>query len=366
MLKICTKISFVFLICLILSLGVDYLYRCTYQENYQLPKNILLHPEIDDKYEIVKVGNSHAEDGLTFERYKLKSLSLASVAQSFEYDLAMLKMYTRQIKKGGIIIINISPLSFSQKKPRKEDNVNMNFYDGRLSPFLIPHLKAAEYLQIQIVPFVRTGFLWREKYAKEVAEKAMNTYAAEWDRKKKVVELVPETNITDKVPIAGVHTFIPTFKVQEIQAELDAPPDLTEKRFLESTRLMVDKWYKSGDFGIEYFEDNTKDLKNLISYCLKNKWQPVLITLPISQVLLDGLGPKYLQNYIYDNVANLDLHNVKYFDFASDTRLTKNGYLFENSDHLNRKGAIIVSYLLLKNLDDANYVSKETDRYDYE
>ncbi|HUQ85785.1 MAG TPA: hypothetical protein VM077_05670 [Candidatus Limnocylindrales bacterium] len=323
--------------------------------------------EIKEKYEIVKLGNSHAEDGLTFEKYKAKSLSLASVAQSFEYDLAMLKMHSHQIKKNAVIVINVSPLSFSQKKAKKQDESNMNYYDGRLSPFLIPNFKASEYIQVQIIPFVRTGHIWREKISKDSKEKFMNSFAAEWEKPLKnkpatsAATILPEA----KEPIIKIRTKDPTFNVQEIQAELNAPPDLSDERLVESMHFIYNKWYKSGDFDPKYFETNRQDLEKIVAYSLDHNWRPIFITIPISQVLINGLEKDYLKLYVYDNLGKIDLNGIPYLNFATNSQLTNNKYLFSNSDHLNQKGAAITSYLLLQQLIEKGYLPKEVDGYDY-
>ena len=96
------KTVIVITIALILSIGIDILYRQTYHKKYQWPKNIWIMPDIPHKYQIVKLGNSHADDGLTFANYNLRSIALSSAAQSFEYDLAMLKMYQNQIYQSTV------------------------------------------------------------------------------------------------------------------------------------------------------------------------------------------------------------------------------------------------------------------------
>ena len=375
-----TKISLIIFLAFFLSVGVDYFYRQSYKAKYELPDNLLPFSEITDKYEIVGLGNSHAEAGLTFDKFKTRSLKLASVAQSFEYDLAMLKMHTKQIKNDAIILITVSPLSFSQKIPEKTDNVNMNYYDGRLSPFLIPHLKLAEYLQIQIFPFVRSGYLWREQFAQYSENKAMKTFAKNWEQPaptvapvaQEVTPLVPTLTETVTSPeivitpdVIATRSTNPTFNVYEIQKELNTPPDPLDEKFMESVAFMLNKWTKTDGFDKKYFDKNRKDLEELIAYCVKHNWRPILVTFPISQALQEKLDPTYLDYYLYDQLKKLDLKEIDYVDFIPNTQITQNKYLFDNSDHLNNKGAAITSYLLLQELIKANYLPKKVDGYDY-
>lgn len=151
------KLLVIFFSVIILSLGIDYIYRQTYHLKYETPNNVFILPEIPEKYELVRLGNSHSQDGITFERYSVKSLSLASIAQTFDYDLAYLKMHARQIKEGAVIIISASPISFSSKMASVGDSLQTNYYDGRITPFLIPHIKIGDYLQSRIFPFCPFG-----------------------------------------------------------------------------------------------------------------------------------------------------------------------------------------------------------------
>lgn len=360
MIKLLIKISLVIILALLLSVGVDYLYRYPTQQEFHWPKNVLPFPEIKDRYELVALGNSHAESGLIFEKYNNRTNLLASVSQSFEYDLAMLKMNSHQIDDNAIILITISPISFSQKQPRREDLVNMNYYDGRLSPFLIPYLKVSEYLQIQVAPFVRTGYRWRQEHAKKVAEDVSVSYALTRGEK-----ITPTPTPTAKIitPVITKQTEETVINLQEIQKELNTLPDPYADWISRSADLTADKWYNSGGFGADSFAKNRKDLEKIIAYSLDQGWRPVLISFPISQVLLETVEKDYLKKYIYDNLDATNLRGLPYFNLAEDPRLVKNKYLFNNADHLNSKGAAIASYLILQELIKKNYLSKEIDGY---
>lgn len=381
MLKLFGKICLIILLAFIPSLGIDYLYRHTYQLPYQFPKNLLPLPETAEKYSLVKVGNSHAQDGLLFDQYNVKTLELANVAQSFEYDLALLKMHSKQIAKDAIIIINVSPLSFSQDKPKKKDEaISMTYYRGGLSPFLIPRVKVSDYIQIQFFPFVRSGYLWREKYAKEKETSARDSFAKLLEEQHatptptpkailiqtKQSPPIPTPTLTKEQLRLRLHQSTQFLEdVSDIQEELSAPSDLTDERMEASVQFMTNKWHNPG-FSTESFMTNREDLQKMIDYCLANGWRPVLITLPMSQVLIDRMGGKaYLDEYIYDNLKAINTYNLPYINFIEDKRLTENRTLFSNSDHLNDKGASIVSYLLLQKLIDMYYLPKTADDYLY-
>ena len=355
------KTVIVITIALILSIGIDILYRQTYHKKYQWPKNIWIMPDIPHKYQIVKLGNSHADDGLTFANYNLRSIALSSAAQSFEYDLAMLKMYQNQIDKRAIIVINVSPMSFSQKKPDKAESLQYKYYDGRLSPFLIPHIQAGDYIQSQIIPFVRAVTLWRDDHAKEVKNKAMNTYAANWTIPQE--EISPKVEITPKITKIPSRDSIAITPKKSAEEELDEAPFSPDDRLQVSVNFMVQKWLYSGGFGREDLEANSRDLEKLIKYSLEKGWRPVLISIPISQRLINGLGGNYMENFLYKPLKKTNLHGSDFFDFSVYKKLRESAHFYTNSDHLSEAGAHIVSHMLIERLILKGYITEKENGF---
>lgn len=362
------KISVILGLVILLSLGIDWAYRHAYGLSFQIPHNLWILPEIENKYTLVKLGNSHATEGITLERYKLKSLSLTNAAQSFEYDLANLKMYSRQIKEGAIILINISPISFSQIKPGRENSLQTQYYDGRLSPFLIPHLKVEDYLQSQVFPFLRAGYLWRQHYDDPIREKVTALARAQWPTPTPtppIVPVAPKLVTQSQTGEAKAVEEVGYFNVNVIESELASPSVSIANKLGDSMTFIYNKWYHTDGFGKEYFEANRMDLERLIAYTLKKKWRPVLVSIPISQVLEDGLLPDYMQTYVYDNISKTNLQGVDYFDFSKYDPIKRDSFLYRDSDHLNGNGAAVFSYLLLQRLIQKGYLSPSADGYDY-
>lgn len=369
---------------IILSIVIDYVYRTTYELPFKLPENLWIKKEIPDKYQLVKVGNSHAFEGITFEGFKQKSIDLSSTAQSFEYDLAMLKMYSKQIKEDAVIVINISPISFSQAKPGREDSLQAQYFDGRISPFLIPNLKVEDYLQSQILTFLIAGHNLRNQYANDNKERvAMAEQGITPTPKPKKIMTkeipIPQKTKAEK-PVEPVFSLKDAvihadqidpaslnpdyFHVEMINTKLASSSAKASKRLVDSMLFSFDRWYRTKAFDPKYFGSNRKDLEKLISYTLKKKWKPVLITVPISAVMQEGLLDDYMQVYLYDNIKKTNLQGVPYFDFSSEPIITKN-FFYYDADHLNKNGAITFSYLLLQKLIKEGYLPKSTDGYKY-
>lgn len=362
--KLIGKFLFLILLAFSFTLIFDLMYRRFNQLVYPLPEALLPHPTIEEKYQIVKVGNSHAQDGVSFKGYKLKNLDLTRGAQRFKYDLVMLRQYSNQIEEGAIIIIDASQISFSHSDANVVDGVQHTYYKSA-SPLLIPHLKVGDYLQSEIFPFLRSGYLWRQAYAKTVQERIAQEQKAPSVKE----EPAPVINLGETQPLSDNELRLTPenkyYNVEIIEKELASPSADIPETYRDNLNFIFNKWYHTDEFNPRYFETNRRDLEELIAYCLSQKWRPVVITIPIAQVLEEALLDDYLQVYLYDNINKTDLQGAPYLDYTSRRDITANFTLFGNADHLNPKGAAIFSYVLLQDLIDLGYVSPEVDGYDH-
>lgn len=370
------KLTFLISLLIVILLGVDAAYLKAYKLNYQLPENVLPNPSILDKYQIVKLGNSHAQDGITFKGYKLKSLNLAGVAQKFEFDLALLKQYSNQIDQNAVIIINASPISFSHNTEDSQNGFQAIYY-RRVSPLFIPHLNVSDYIESEFLPFTRVGYFWRQKHTEAITKRIAKE--EKWVEPSVTESPPTETSSTEQVvkanqPMVSNKKALQTlnlsaadyfFNVEAIQKELAAPSTTFASNYMDNMDFIFNKWYHTDEFNPKFFETNRRDLENLIKYSLQHRWRPVVITIPISDHLQDGLFDDYMQVYLYDNLQKTDLHGTEYIDFSHDTRITKNTTLYNNADHLGPKGADIFSYELLQTLISKGYLQKKDDGYDY-
>jgi hypothetical protein len=380
--EIFIKLFIVFGISLCVVLCVDALYRRAYGLAYKRPQNLLAHPNIEEKYKVVKLGNSHTQSGITFEKFKTKSLNLSSVAQRFETDLALLKQYQNQIDEGALIIINVSPISFSHTNFNSKKGFQSGYYGG-VSPFYIPNLNWGDYIESELLPFVRSGHFWRRKYATAVIDRLSAQEKAEFEKNTEQAAQTEQTvptpiAVSSEVPaLAAVASDVPSvdpvlnvlpseipFNVEFIEAAL-AKPTKIHKKFEESVNFTYNKWYHTDEFDTQYFAINRRDLERVITFAQKHNWRPVLITIPITNELEAGLGDGYKQKYLYDNREKTNLFGTEYIDFSNDIRISGNNAWFANADHFNDTGAAAFSYVLLQTLIEKGYLEKDVDGYDY-
>jgi hypothetical protein len=368
--KIIVKLVVVFVCASLVLLSFDSYYRKTYNEQYQYPKNIFPNSEIAEKYAIVKLGNSHAQDGISFEGYKLKALNLSGVAQKFETDLALLKQHSQEINEGAVVLIAVTPISFSHTAANSQKGFQAGYY-GKVSPVFIPHINWGDYIERELLPFSHAFYSTRKKETEKIVERER------LEREKlevKKIEATPAaqlasssalaSNIKKPIKVLNVPPNKIFYNVEAITAELASPS--AAQKYIDNVDFIYNKWYHTDEFNPDYFKQNQEDLEKIIAFSLKQKWQPVLITIPISDDLIDGLLDDYMQVYLYDNLNKVDTQGIEYLDFSADKRITTNTALFSNADHLSKDGAAIFSYLLLRSLIEKGYISPEVDGYNYD
>ena len=361
--KLVVSVSTLLVVALCLSILFDLVYRTVTHNGYNFPSHLLINKEITNKYQIVKVGNSHAEDSLTFEKYNARSLDLAGVAQRFSYDMVLLKQHRKEIEDNALIIISVSPISFSHKIADASDGLQYNYY-GTVSPFLIPNLKVGDYIQQEFVPFLRSGYLFRKWYTDKVEERISEE--ERWkEPEQQQLEVVVPPQAPTKGPILNIDPEEIPYNVEAILAELNSPSPISKERYIDNMNFIFNKWYHTEEFDPKYFEINRRDLEKLIAYCKKNNWRPVLITIPISAVLQEGLLDDYMGKYLYENMDKTDLQGAEYIDFSNQLNVSTNNYLYSNADHLNKRGGAIFSYILMNTLIERGYLPPEIDNYDY-
>jgi hypothetical protein len=368
--KIVLKLLVIFTCSTMLLLLLDSFYRKAYTDHYESPKNIFPNSEIDEKYTIVKLGNSHAQDGISFEGYKLKALNLSGVAQKFEMDLALLKQHSKEIDEGAVILIAVSPISFSHTAANSQKGFQAGYY-GKVSPIFIPHINWGDYIERELMPFSHSVYSMRKKETEKIVKrdrlereklepkKEVATPAAQLATGPVIVSAVKKPVKVLNVPPDKIF-----YNVEAITDELASAS--SPQKYIDNVDFIYNKWYHTDEFSPEYFDQNKKDLEQLIAFSLKQKWQPVLITIPVSDDLIDGLLDDYMQVYLYDNLNQVDKKGVEYIDFSNDKRITTNTALFSNADHLSKNGAAIFSYVLLRTLIEKGYISPEADGYNYD
>lgn len=354
------KVSLFIAVVLLLNQGFDWWYR----QKYNLPFTAGIvwrkAPTVEPPYKFVAVGSSHIQQAALFKGFKLPSLKLTNVAQRFTYDLLLLKQHSNQIDKGAVILISVTPISFSHSSVYEDSPSSrgtQGMYYGSLQPWFIPQLDFDNYLQSKVLPSLRSGYSLRRLYADEVRARIAEE-EKDPDLKRRDAEAAAPATHPVEQPIDT------SLDVALIQQDLANPNPIFPKRIQDDMNFIFNKWYNTDEFNPNYFEVNRRELENLIQYTLQQGWQPVLITVPISTYLQEGLLDDYMQTYMYDNLAKTDIQGVEYLDFTQSP-IASNSAFYHDSDHLSDRGAEVFSYELLQELIRRGYLTQEVDGYDY-
>lgn len=353
--KLLKKLAILAVTVTVVCLIVDLVYRSDGQLKYPLPI-FSYAPPVEEPYQIVAVGNSHSQSGITFEGYAVPSLTLFGVAQRFDFDLALLKQHHRQIAPNAVILIPVTPLSFPHKPPIARDGLQGNYY-GRLALFLIPYIDVSDYLQSRVFSLYRSGYQLRTQHAKNVRDEV----ALKEKDPALLSTPLPEGYVAPPPPARSE-----IFSAKRLEAELENPELILPGKYSDDVNFIFYKWYHTEEFSPDYFKYNRNTLQKIIDYSLEQGWRPVLITIPISAELEDGLLDDYMEVNLYENIRQIDMKSAEYIDFSDlDTLKEKNG-LFDNADHLNSEGAKVFSYILLRTLIEKGYLPEAADGYYYD
>ena len=154
---------------------------------------------------------------------------------------------------------------------------------------------------------------------------------------------------------------------------IESNTDLYQARIVRASDSIFNFWtdlsVNDKEFEKKNFNNNRRDLEKVVNYVLNHGWRPILITVPVTQTLEKIMDENdFKQSCFYSNVEKLRLPNsVPYLDFSSNPRfevIKNNPLLFEDGNHLNKHGAKVFSYFMLRELIELGYLGEEVDGYE--
>ena len=113
------KISVVLIIVALLLIPLNDFVKQSWAYNNN--RGVLAFQDNPSSLDIINLGTSHAMFGYAFKPLGLSHLDLALPSQTIEYDLKMLKQYDEHLRPGGVVIVSLSQITFSNAEiARKE------------------------------------------------------------------------------------------------------------------------------------------------------------------------------------------------------------------------------------------------------
>lgn len=272
--------------------------------------------------EVVNLGNSHAAAGIMYNDKSFKGYNWALGSQPFEYDYYILDYYSSHLSKKATVIIQISFFDWYYNYEE--------IFEGEISRYNERYYSILDKNHIMNYD-LKKDFLYN-RFPLLTAGKNM-TYIFEDVKQDDVVQDNAETN-TDLASLERV-------------AE--------EKYESWTEHVMAVDANKKEQCKIK----NMNFLKKIIDYCYENEYTPVLVTLPMTNQLLE----KFSEDFVCDFNRQImevqkEYPKLKFFDYSEDQDFAGNPQLFMNldSDHLNEDGADIFSERLWADLRKAKLI----------
>lgn len=266
---------------------------------YLMPENI----------EVVNLGSSHEAYGIYYDHIEgITGFNLALPGQGLYYDLQLLKKYSDRLAEGCVVIIPLSYLSFDLETG---SDVQNRWYYKFLGYGAIPNHKISDYARYGLCPLLSASF--NTKYL-----------------------------IKDKDSI--------DFDIYWIYKYFGVKYDVNdEKAWKKDARGALDYYYNVTGQG-KNVDLNTECLEEIIGYCYKNGFEPVLITPPFTKYYIN-VFPKDIITDFHARVKEVrEKYGVTYIDYSRDKRIAENLEWFNDSNHMNATGREVFTQILLTDL----------------
>lgn len=274
---------------------------------------------VDKEIELASFGSSYAKFGIIPEQIQeMKAFNFGIQPESINYDFKMIKMYKENLKKGAIILLNIPNLVFTFVDYDSEQS-NTKYYYFMKKQY-INNYKKYKYLCNIYFPILRNPLLLR--------------YVIKDVRKDDY-----ETRMGTKLDENGVKSeAILRIDGWKKNAKLD---NLTESKISDNMK--------------KTFEKTCSILSEMIEYCLKNDFKPVIVVPPVSKILSDMISKEFMKEYLYSNIEKANKRNIPVFDYLYNENM-QDYKLYINSDFMNLEGRKILTNEIMQDLKKINYI----------
>ena len=284
-----------------IGLVFNYMYKQTnYYKNQFVDAVKFKDKEFAAKIDIVNLGSNHPKFAFDYSDLTVNGMNWAIGPQSFEYDFRILKEYHRLLNKEAFVIIPVCPLKFFLHR-YSYDSANYKYYKILDSSLINNYSPITKLLHIDY-PILTA--------------------------KRNVLRLVKDVSIDNRM----VFETNP-MKDEELKADAKKWINGWLKQFsLDSLETSI--LSKKNEDNIQ---TNISILKEMIDFCLERKYQPILVTLPLTNYLLDLIPESFINEHIIGNINKANVKDVLFLNYMKDERFTSEDLYF-NSFFFNRKG----------------------------
>lgn len=260
--------------------------------------------------QICNLGSSHGEYAFNYEKLSKKSgyecFNFAMSSQTYNYDYAILSMYSDHFADDCIMFIPVSYFSFNNEVVSEEEEEFLEArYYSFLSPGYIPHYSPYVDIVTHRFPILSAG----EDIVKILPTFSLRALAAE----ETVTDTAAEKTNTDNMS--------------------------STREFRQKAR---DRYRRHMENKEEYFlPERIDNLYDILSFCKEKGITPVLITTPYTAYYYGQAPAEFKEEFSRVITSIAADSGVPYYDYSEDSRFGSHLEYFSDADHLNEKGAVL-------------------------
>ena len=261
--------------------------------------------DIPYNLELGNLGSSHTCYGIKYDvEPKINAWNFALDSQRYFWDYGVLKEYIDHFAENAIVLI---PISYFGVTGRGDYSEFRKRYYRILPKESMDYWTLKEYILFCKLPFLSAG-------------------------------------------ANRIHIF------RDIPKE-QMSPYFNRTAFLEGERLLAycikkhEGWTEMDKAG--GYEENIKEISAVIDLCYSHKLRPVLITMPVTDVLNEIYANDIDFFFTFEKFSKElceKYSDLPYLDYSRDERFSANHSLFADGDHLNTIGAEMFTHILLSDL----------------
>ena len=272
---------------------------------------------ISSDLEIISIGSSYAKYAYDFTSCGKKGENLGIQPESLNYDFKILKKYAKNLKENAIVLINIPALVFSFVN-YPGDNSNTKYYYF-LDKKEINNYNIFKYVTRVIFPLLGNPKLIKYIFKDVKEDNSFNI----------------EKNLYN-------------------EEQLEKLADIREKDWLNEAKSDSLKSDKVAEITQDNFKKITKILEEMIEFCIKNNYRPVIVIPPISDILYNRFSSIFLKKYMYNNIEIANKQKVPVLDYLNDKEFTSKE-LYQQIDFLNSERRKKFTNRVISDLKKINY-----------
>ncbi len=284
-------------------------YRNVIPDMSLYPTNEWYREHLERNFDVVNIGSSSAKYAFDYSDLPVKAFNWGEQPQSLRNGFKILKTYFSILRKGGTVVISLSPLSgldVEGKWGRMADDK----YFYTLPPELIPdYARVAGRRRFPLL------------YSPKASLKALVRSISGWKSRR-------EAKGSGENFVNDARQWLNGWKRQFAIASMDSPLS-EENRKGQERRVAL--------------------LSDMLAFCEIRGLRPVLVIPPMHATLSRLFPESFRENYIYSFVRRANRQNVPFLNYMDDRRFQKEEY-FRNSFFMSEEGAKAFTKVVLKEI----------------